>query len=260
MQKTAIITGASGGIGLELAKIHAAKGDNLILVARTASKLTELKNKLEEEYQISVDIIAKDLSVENAAQVVYDIVHKKNIQIHYLINNAGFGSYGLFSETDWHKEANMLQLNITALTQLCKLFLKDMLAHGEGKILNVASTAAFQPGPLMSVYFATKAYVLHFSEAIANEVKDKGISVTTLCPPATESGFHSVAQWEACRLIKDKKLPTAKQVAEYGYKAMTKGKTLAIYGRKNRIMAKAAAFAPRSLSAKAVRFLLEEKR
>jgi len=250
---TALITGASNGIGLELAKIHASKGGNLVLVARNKSKLDELKKELENQYKVSVYIIGKDLSVFNSAQEVYDETNKQNIKIDYLINNAGFGDYGMFVDSDWNKELEMINLNITTLTQFTKLYLQDMVKHRSGKIMNVASTAAFQPGPIMAVYFATKAYVLSFSEAVNNEVSDKGVTVTTLCPGATESGFQAAAAMEESNLVKGRKLPTSKEVAEYGYAAMLKGKTVAIHGLMNWILANSVRFTPRSLVVKITR-------
>ena len=243
--KTALITGASNGIGLELAKVHASKGDHLVLVARSKSKLEALKTELENQFKIKVLIIEKDLSAPNAAKEVYEQTSKANIQIDYLINNAGFGDFGMFYETDWNKESEMIQLNITTLTHFTKLYLQDMVKRKSGKIMNVASTAAFQSGPTMAVYYATKAYVLSFSEAIDNEVRDKGVTVTTLCPGATESGFQAAAAMEESALVKGKKLPTSKEVAEYGYKAMMQGKTVAIHGFMNAVMANAVRFLPR---------------
>lgn len=250
---TALITGASNGIGLELAKVHASKGGDLILVARNKSKLDELKKELEREYKIKVYTIGKDLSANNAAQEVYDETQKQNIQIDYLINNAGFGDFGMFAETDWNKELQMINLNITTLTQFTKLYLQDMVKRRNGKIMNVASTAAFQSGPTMAVYYATKAYVLSFSEAIDNEVSDKGVTVTALCPGATESGFQAAAAMEESNLVKGKKLPTSKEVAEYGYTAMLKGKTIAIHGLMNWILANSVRFMPRALVVKVTR-------
>lgn len=250
---TALITGASNGIGLELARIHASKGDDLVLVARNKARLDELKAELEQQYKVTVYNIDKDLSLPNAAQEVYDTTKKQNIQIDYLINNAGFGDFGMFTETDWNKELQMINLNITTLTQFTKLYLKEMVKRGSGKIMNVASTAAFQSGPTMAVYYATKAYVLSFSEAIANEVSDKGVTVTTLCPGATKSGFQAAAAMEESALVKGKKLPTSKEVAEYGYKAMMKGKTVAIHGLMNYIMANSIRFLPRALVVKVTR-------
>jgi short-subunit dehydrogenase len=244
---TALITGASNGIGLELAKVHASKGGNLVLVARNKSKLDELKAELERQYKVSVYTIGKDLSAVNSALEVYEETTKQNIPIDYLINNAGFGDFGMFVETDWNKEWQMINLNITTLTHFTKLYLQDMVKRRKGKIMNVASTAAFQPGPTMAVYYATKAYVLSFSEAVDNEVRDKGISITSLCPGATESGFQAAAAMEESNLVKGKKLPTSKEVAEYGYTAMLKGKTVAIHGLMNSILANSVRFTPRAL-------------
>jgi len=257
-KKTALITGASDGIGLELAIIHASKGNNLVLVARNKSKLEKLKSDLEKTHKIEVLVIKKDLSLLDAAKEVYDETSKQNIQIDYLINNAGFGDFGMFYDTDWDKESRMIQLNITALTQFCKLFLKDMIKRKSGKIMNLASTAAFQPGPGMAVYYATKAYVLHFSEAIDNEVRDKGITVTAFCPGATKSGFQKAASLEESKLVKGKKLPGSKEVAIYGYKAMMNGKSVAIHGFMNYIMANSIRFAPRALVVKMVRYIQGE--
>jgi short-subunit dehydrogenase len=222
-------------------------------VAKNKFKLDELKAELERQFKVSVYTIGKDLSAYNSVQEVYDETTKQNIQIDYLINNVGFGDFGMFVETEWNKELQMINLNITALTQFTKLYLKDMVKHGSGKIMNVASTAAFQSGPTMAIYYATKAYVLSFSEAVNNEVSDKGITVTTLCPGATESGFQAAAAMEESNLVKGKKLPTAKEVAEYGYTSMIKGKTVAIHGMINWIMATSVRFIPRSLVVKLTR-------
>lgn len=255
MKKTALITGASNGIGLELAKVHASKGDNLILVARSIQKLKELKDEIEKQYGVSVYNIEKDLSMVNAASEVYSEVKQKGLEVDYLINNAGFGDFGLFHLTDWNKTEQMIALNITALTQLTHLFLKDMIKSGKGKIMNVASTAAFQPGPTMAVYFATKAYVLHFSEAIANELENTGITVTALCPGATESGFKDAADMHESNLFKGKKLPSSKEVALFGYEQMMKGKVVVIHGFMNYILANSVRFTPRALVVKIARMI-----
>lgn len=258
MKKTALITGASNGIGLELARVHAQKGDNLVLVARSLDKLETLKKELEAKHSISVHNIGIDLSMADAAQKVFDETQSKGIQIDYLINNAGFGDFGMFAETDWNKEQQMIALNITTLTQFTKLYIKEMVKRKSGKIMNVASTAAFQSGPTMAVYYATKAYVLSFSEAVDNEVRDKGVTVTTLCPGATESGFQSAADMHESRLVKGRKLPTSKEVAEYGYKAMMKGQTVAIHGLMNWLMANSVRFTPRALVVKITRFIQDK--
>lgn len=250
---TALITGASNGIGLELAKIHASKGGDLVLVARNKSKLDNLKTELERQYKVNVYTIGKDLSTINSAQEVYDETNHQGIQIDYLINNAGFGNFGMFVETDWNKELQMINLNITTLTQFTKLYLQDMVKRRSGKIMNVASTAAFQSGPTMAVYYASKAYVLSFSEAVDNEVRNKGVTVTTLCPGPTESGFQAAAAMEESNLVKGKKLPSSKKVAEYAYASMMKGKTVAIHGLMNYLMANSVRFIPRALVVKLTR-------
>jgi hypothetical protein len=253
MNYTALITGASNGIGLELAKIHASKGGDLVLVARNKAKLDELKSELESQYKVTVYTIGKDLSAHNSAQEVYEETTKQNIRIDYLINNAGFGDFGMFVETEWNKELQMINLNITTLTQFTKLYIQDMVKRGSGKIMNVASTAAFQSGPTMAVYYATKAYVLSFSEAVDNEVRNKGVTVTTLCPGATESGFQEAAKMEESKLVKGRKLPSSEEVAKYGYEAMMKGKTVAIHGMMNWILANSVRFMPRALVVKITR-------
>ncbi|MEY3426531.1 MAG: hypothetical protein RL679_1889 [Bacteroidota bacterium] len=258
MKNTALITGASNGIGLELAKIHASKGGDLVLVARNKFKLDEIKIELEKQFKISVYTIGKDLSLTNAAQEIYDETNKENIQVDYLINNAGFGDFGMFAETEWNKELQMINLNITSLTHFTKLYLQDMVKRRSGKIMNVASTAAFQSGPTMSVYCATKAFVLSFTEAISNEVIDKGITITALCPGATETGFQAAGGLDDSKLFKDKKLPTAKEVAQYGYASMMKGKIVAIHGIKNYIMSNSIRFIPRSLVLKISRKMLDK--
>lgn len=256
--KTALITGASSGIGLELARFFAKDKHNLVLVARSEGKLKELAEELQKQYGISVKIISKDLSKINAAQEIYDQLKIQNINIDFLVNNAGFGEFGFFHETAWEKEEMMINLNITALTQFTKLFVKDMVQRKYGKIMNVASTASFQPGPLMAVYYATKSYVLFFSEAIANELQDKGVTVTALCPGPTESGFQAAATLGESKLVKGKKLPSSLEVAKYGYQAMMNGETVAIHGIMNWIMAQSIRFTPRKLATTIVRMMSDK--
>jgi len=256
--KTALITGASNGIGLEIARVHASKGGNLVLVARNTTRLDEIKAELESNFKIQVYTIGKDLSTTNSAQEVYEEISSRNIQIDYLINNAGFGDFGMFVDGDWSKQLQMINLNITTLTLFTKLYLNDMVKRGNGKIMNVASTAAFQSGPIMAIYFATKAYVLSFSEAVDNEVREHGVTVTTLCPGATESGFQTAAAMEESNLVKGKKLPTSKEVAEYGYASMIKGKTVAIHGLMNNILTNSVRFTPRKLVVKIMRKLQDK--
>ena len=259
MNKTALITGSSNGIGYELAKVHAEKGDDLVLVARNICKLNELKEELEEKHKIKVYTMGKDLSVPGAAREVYDEMKMQKIVIDYLENNAGFGDYGLFAESDWNRQEQMINLNVLTLVHLTRLFLPDMIGRKSGKILNVASTASFQPGPTMSVYFATKAFVLSFSEAVNNEVAEHGITVTALCPGATHSGFQAAASLQDSRIFEGNNFPTSREVAEYGYRAMMRGKTVAIHGLKNTILANGVRFAPRSLVVKMARKVQAKK-
>ena len=248
MNKTALITGAAGGIGQELARIHAEKGGDLVLVDRNMESLLNLKGELEGKHKISVHIVLKDLFLPAVPKEIYEELADQKIPVDYLINNAGLGDFGFFADSDWSKQENMINLNIKALTHLTRLFLPDMITRGNGKILNIASTAAFQPGPTMSVYFATKAYVLNFSEAVKNEVRNKGITVTALCPGSTESGFHAAVMND--RPVKVRKRQPARSVAEYGYEAMMKGTGVVIPGLKNKLMAFSVRFLPRSTVAK----------
>jgi uncharacterized protein len=259
MGKTALITGSSNGIGYELAKVHAEKGDNLVLVARRKDKLDELKKELEQKYKVSVHTIGRDLAVAGAAKEIYDEVIRKNIIVNYLVNNAGIGDYGLFASSDWNKQEKMINLNITCLVHLTRLFLPDMINQGSGKIMNLASTASFQPGPTMSVYFATKAFVLSFSEAINEEVREKGVTVTALCPGATHSGFQSVTSGRDSSYFEKNDFPGSREVAEYGYKAMMKGKAVAIHGIKNTVFATAVRLIPRSVIVKLARKIQAKK-
>ena len=244
--KTALITGASKGIGKELSKIHAANGDNLVLVARSEKQLKLFKSELETQYNsIKVEIIVKDLTVINSAKEIYDEVKKKNIQIDYLINNAGFGDFGLFINTPWNRYQQMIDLNITSLSHMCHLFLSDMILRKQGKVMNISSTAAFQPGPMMAVYFATKSFVLHLSEALNNEVKDSGVSVTAFCPGPTDTYFMEDSNMKKSNLIKKMRLPSAYKVALSGYNAMMTSKSVKVFGLINKAIAYSVCIFPR---------------
>ena len=226
MKKTVLITGASSGIGRELARGAASQGNNLVVVARNIEKLDELKKELENKYDISVTIIGKDLSKPNAGKEIFEETKSKNIKIEYLINNAGFGGHGYFYEREWEKDRDMINVNIMALTELTRFFLPEMVKNNSGKILNIASTAAFFPGPLQAVYYATKSYVLSFSQGIAEEVRDNNITVTVFCPGATETEFAKRGNLEKTSLFKTK-LASPDKVAKLAYKAMVKGKLFA---------------------------------
>ena len=246
-------------MGVEFARIHASKGDNLVLVARSTDKMNVLKAELIKEFGISVLVIGKNLTSQTAVREIFDALKAKKIKIDYLINNAGFGDFSSFAQCDWDKQSDMINLNVMALTYLTRLFLPEMIKNKYGKIMNVASTAAFQPGPTMSVYFATKAFVLSFTEAIANELKGTGVTATALCPGATNTGFKENASLDNSNLFKGNQIATSKEVAEFGYKAMMKGKTVVIHGLMNRIMAASVRFAPRKVVAAIAKMKMRAK-
>ena len=244
--KTVLITGASGGIGYELAKLFARDRHNLILVARSADKLTLVANELEAR-GISIKTIAIDLSEPPAPRFIYDQLQRENIAVDILINNAGFGAFGEFAHMPDEQIFGQINLNIIALTQLTKLFLPAMIQRRSGRIMNVASTAGFQPGPLMAVYYATKAYVISFSEAIANELANSGVTVTCFCPGATHTGFATRAGNDKSRLFKQMGAMSVERVALDGYRAVMEGRTLAISGAHNWVVAQSTRFSPRKL-------------
>jgi short-subunit dehydrogenase len=225
MTNTALITGASSGIGLELAKIHASKGGDIVLVARTADKLNALKNELESEHKIAVTVIPLDLSQPDSAQALFDQTESLGLNIDVLINNAGFGGHGKFHQRSLADEQAMMQVNMVTLTNLTHLYLKGMIERNKGKVLNVSSTASFIPGPLQAVYYASKAYVTSFSQAIAEELKDTNVSVTALCPGAVATGFVDAGNLDGLDIWKSAK--TAQSVAECGYKAMERAELVA---------------------------------
>ncbi len=252
MNKTALITGASSGIGKEFARIHAEHGGDLVIVARSYDKLNSLKAELEQAHNIKVTVIDKDLIKPGAAEEVYNKVKKSGIEIDYLINNAGFGGWGKFHEREWEKDRAMIDLNITALTALTRFFLPDFVKRNSGKILNVSSTASLMPGPLQAVYYATKAYVSYFSNAIAEELSDTEITVTALLPGATDTGFASVSGMEKTPLFA--KTTSPRVVAEDGYKGMLKGKLNVISGLtfSQKILTSIIPFMPRKIVLKQI--------
>jgi len=259
-QKMVLVTGASSGIGLEFARLFARHGYNLVLVARDQTRLKEIARELEAKDGIAVKIIAKDLSNQSAPNEIHQRLCNESVTVDVLVNCAGFGTAGLFSDEDIASQLNMIQVNVVAVTHLTHLFLKDMLRRGTGKILNVASTAAFQPGPLMAVYYATKAYVLSFSEAIAEEVRNSGITVTALCPGPTKTAFQVKAKMKQTRLFKTALLNPlpAETVAKIGYEGLMAHKRLVIPGFMNRIIAFAERLLPRQWVTKAVRRINEQ--
>lgn len=226
MSNTALITGASSGIGTEFARIHAAKGGDMVLVARNQQKLESLKAELETAHGVQVMVIAEDLSQAGSAERVFAATEAAGIQIDVLINNAGFGGHGKFHERDLARDEAMMQLNMATLTSLTHLYLQAMVKRNAGRIMNVASTAGFLPGPLQAVYYATKAYVLSFSQAIAEELSDTNITVTALCPGAVKTGFVAEGNLEGVEIFD--KAASAESVAKFGYNAMEKGRLVAI--------------------------------
>ncbi|HKN17925.1 MAG TPA: SDR family oxidoreductase [Candidatus Sulfotelmatobacter sp.] len=256
--KTALITGASGGIGYELGKLFARDHYNLVLVARSADKLNQVAGELQGQFGITAKTLALDLAAGPAAKSLFDQVQGEGVVVDVLVNNAGFGVFGEFVPMAEEEILGQIQLNITALTQLTRSFLPAMVARRSGKIMNVASTAAFQPGPLMAVYYATKAYVLSFSEALANEVAGSGVVVSCFCPGATDTGFQKRAGMENSRLFKKIGAMNVETVARDGYRGLMSGKTLVISGAQNWLVAESVRFAPRKLVTAVSRWVAEK--
>jgi uncharacterized protein len=225
----ALITGGTSGIGYELAKVFATNGHNLILVARDEADLTITRNELL-ELGVDVKMIPKDLFDKQAPFELYEEICSKGYEVDILVNNAGQGQYGEFAETNIYRELQIIQLNISSLVVLTKLFLQDMIKRGNGKIMNLSSITSKAPGPLSSVYHGTKAFVQSFTQAIAEEVKDKGVTVTALLPGATDTDFFNKADMQQSKLVKEQKLEDAKSVAEAGYNALMKGEAMKVSG------------------------------
>jgi uncharacterized protein len=245
-RKTALITGASSGIGKGLATEFAKDGYNVVLAARSVGKMQALADSLQRQYNITATVIAADLETDAGATQLHADVKARGITLSALANNAGYGTFGEFHQSELKGELAMMQLNMNTVVVLSKLFMPDLLAT-KGKIINTASTAAFQPGPYMAVYYATKAFVLSFSEAIASELEGTGVTITALCPGPTASGFQDKADMHASALVKGKKLPTADEVAAAGYKAMLRGQRVYIPGVMNWLMAQSPRFTPRNM-------------
>ena len=255
---TALITGAPGGMGYELAKLFARDHYNLVLVARTAEKLNQVAAELQSQFQVTVKTVALDLASPPAAKFLFDQMQREGVAVDVLVNNAGFGSFGEFAGMPEDEILGQIHLNITALTHLTRLFLRPMVARRSGKVMNVASTAAFQPGPLMAVYYATKAYVLSFSEALANEVAGSGVIVSCFCPGATDTGFAKRAGTEDSRLFKKLRPMNAEVVARDGYRGLMAGQTVVISGVQNWLVAESVRFAPRKMVTAISRWVAEK--
>lgn len=244
--QTVLITGASSGIGKALAAEFARDGYHLVLAARSVDKMQALAQELQQRHKVSVTVIGADLQTNDGARQLHADVQARGITLSALVNNAGYGTFGEFNDAVLADELAMMQLNMTTVVVLTKLFLPDLIAT-KGKLLNTASTAAFQPGPTMSVYYATKAFVLSFTEAIAAELAPHGVTVTALCPGPTASGFQDKADMHASGLVKGKKLPTSEQVAAKGYRALQRGQRVYIPGCMNWLLAQSVRFSPRNV-------------
>jgi uncharacterized protein len=258
IRKTALVTGASGGIGKSIAEQFAQAGYDAVIVARNLAELEKIADAWQARYNVTVTPIRADLAQAGAAQALADDVIARKIEVAYLVNNAGYGLFGNFKDSALEGELDMMTINMTTLTILSKRFLPSVLKH-QGKIMNVASTAAFQPGPYMAVYYATKSYVLSFSEALASELDGTGVTVTALCPGPTASGFQERAAMHDSGLVKGKRLPTAEEVGALGYHAMMAGKRVYVPGAMNWLMAQSVRFTPRSLVTALVKTLSAPK-
>ncbi len=258
-QQTALITGASSGIGYELAKIFAKNGYNLVLVARNTDRLNEIASDLRNQHDLeSVVVIGKDLTQPNAAQEVYNEIQGFGLDVNVLVNDAGMGEYGAFAtDTDLDKELAIIQLNVVSLVHLTKLFLKDMVLTNEGKILNLASIVSVMPNPYMAVYGATKAFVLSFTEALRNECKDTNVTITALLPGATNTDFFNRAGAEGTRAHKQAQSADPAKVAQDGFDALMKGKDKVVSGLMNKSQAAASNLLPDTFLSQVVRKLME---
>jgi short-subunit dehydrogenase len=257
MNKTALITGASSGIGRELAIIHAEKGGDLIIIARRAEKLNKLKEEIENKYGAKVIPLIKDLSEVGSAKDIFKEVQSQEIEVEYLINNAGFGLRGKFHELPWERQYQMMNLNMMAVSELMYLFLPMMIKRNRGRILNNSSTASYMPGPMQAVYFATKSYVQFLSNAVAEELHDTNVTVTNLMPGATDTEFARTADMDKTELFK--KPFSARKVAEQGYEAMVNGKLDIVAGltMSQKMMLSMVAVTPKKVLLKQIRQMQE---
>lgn len=256
--ETVLITGATTGIGYEMSKLFAMNGYNLVIIARNQSQLQQLQQQWENEFGVTIHAIEKDLSQPSSVTEIMDYLDKNKIEIDILINNAGFGLYGPFIETSIEQELQMIQVNIVALTHLTKCLVPNMIRKKKGKILNVASIAAFQSGPLMAVYYATKAYVLSFSEALTNELADHGILVSVLCPGPTNTEFEKRANLKQSKLSR-RNLMYPEEVAKIAFRQFMKGKTFIVPGATNWILVRSSRLLPRKMVTGIVRKIQNER-
>lgn len=240
---TVLVTGASAGIGKATAEVFAEQGYDLVLAARRLDRLEEMKKELEARHGVSVAVLEADLSKLESAEVLHGEIGRRGLTIDILVNNAGFGTSGKFVEIDLDRETEMLMLNMVTLTKLTKLFARDMAARKSGHIVNIASTAAFQPIPGFAAYAATKAYVLNFSEALGAELEGEGVRVTAICPGATVSEFGKIAGLEKAGMFAG--APSSRQLGEFVYRSVIAGKSVAIHGWMNALMARGSKFIPK---------------
>jgi len=258
MDKWALVTGAAGGIGLEFARLLCADGYNLIMIDLDEGNLATQKTELQQKYGSKVETLSFDLSEKTAAARVYEWVQKMGVKLNVLVNNAGFGMFGMFASTSWEREEKMINLHVYTPTQLVKLFLPGMIARKHGQILNVSSLAAFHPGPLMCMYYSTKAYLLSFSTSVATELKGTGVSMTALCPGITKTGFQQAVGSGKPKISWN--MANAASVAEFGYHAMMNGKLLAVPGFFNNLILLVKRFLPLKTVANSVRYVQEKNR
>ena len=251
MRKYALITGGTEGIGLELSKLFAKDNCNLIIVARNKEKLSQIKNEIEIKYNVNVDILSIDISIHSSCEKIIEFVDKKNISVDYLINNAGIGSFGLFSDGKFGFEEKLININIIALTNLTKYFIKQMVDKNSGGIMNIASTAAFVGGPKMAMYYSSKAYVLSLTEALHEEVKNFNVNVSCVCPGPVKTSFQSKAGIKKSKKA-NKYLMDAEKVAKIAYEEFFKGKAIIIPGYKNKLLVWGTKLIPRSISRKII--------
>lgn len=246
MSRTAMVTGASAGIGRDLARLFARDGHDLVVVARRRERLQELADELEDEYSVTVHVEPADLADPDSPAELFGRLDEQGIGIDFLVNNAGFGTNGKFWELDPRGEVDQIQVNVTALTHLTRLALPAMVEQGFGRVLNIASTAGFQAGPYMSTYYATKAYVISFTEGIAHELKRTGVTATAHCPGATASEFAETAGNDKSALFQKGAIASTEEVAADAYNAMNRGKVLAVHGAMNAVGAFMTRFSPRA--------------
>jgi uncharacterized protein len=254
-RQTALITGASSGIGRELAPLFAQDGVNLVLVARDRGRLESLATDMQAKYGVDVTVIPQDLAQSTAPKVIHQKLQAQGITVDFLVNNAGTQVYGPIQDTDMTRQLSLIQVNLTALTHLTMLLLPEMLQRGSGRILNVASTGGFAPAPFSAIYCATKAYVLSFSEAIARDLEHTGVSVTCLCPGATQTDFARRAGIEDIRLFRAGTM-TARQVAKAGYASLMQDKTTIVPGLFNKLLALSIRFTSRRLVTRIGKYLM----